>query len=60
MLRVETKANQIANLVAFMLSLLFDPEVEGRTFFRNVAKLRPDYMASHSRRLYFLITVLRT
>jgi hypothetical protein len=33
-----------------MLDLLFDPEVEGRKFFRNVAKLLPDYAASHSRR----------
>jgi hypothetical protein len=50
MFRVETKANQLASLAVFMLGLLFDPEGEGRTFFRNVAKYLPEYTASHSRR----------
>jgi hypothetical protein len=38
-------------LTVYFLSLLFDPEDGGSTFFRKVGKL-PDYTASHPSRYY--------
>jgi hypothetical protein len=58
MFRVEMKANQIASLAACMMGLLFDPEDEGRTFLRNVAKLLLDYTASLPRRRYSFLPPL--
>jgi hypothetical protein len=41
-----------ALLAAFLLDLLFRSEDRSNTFLRNVCKLLPDYMASHSKRYY--------
>jgi hypothetical protein len=45
----ETK---IADCCLLLLALLFDPDDGASILFRNVGELRPDYTASHPRRLY--------